>query len=149
MRVVSFLEAFRRKLPLREERRRFLAVAVGCLSGAAFPAALVSALGSGGAKVAWEKLFPDARAAAAVGRQYLRQYPQEASAEWLMARLFADGAPIGADEVSPGRVLAVLRDGQRLDFPGGDVVVVHGWFVGRTEARLLALLSLRVFPARC
>jgi len=126
------------------ERRRFLAVAVGCLSSAAFPAALASALGSGAATAAWETLFPDAKAAAAVGRQYLRQHPEEASAPWLMAQLFAVDASVEADGVGPERVLAALRSGQQRDFLDGDIIVVDGWFFARTEARLLALLSLRV-----
>ena len=82
----------------------------------------------------WQALFADSAAAAAVGRQYLRNHPQEASAPWLTDILFGS---------EPS--MEKIRLGRERDFRDGDVVVIEGWFYARTEARLLALLS--IYPA--
>ena len=103
---------------LNLDRRRFLAAAVACLSGSVLPKAVASAIDADGA-------------AAAVGRQYLRQHPQEASVPWLTDILF------GTEQS-----MEKIRVGRQRDFRDGDVVVIDGWYFARTEARLLALLSM-------
>jgi hypothetical protein len=114
------------------DRRRFLTGAALCLSGSVLPEALASALGADGAAAPpWQVPFADSKAAAAIGRQYLRQYPEEASAAWLAESLF--GGEPAAEKI---------RAGRQQDFRDGEVVVIDGWFFARTEARLLALLSM-------
>jgi hypothetical protein len=78
-----------------------------------------------------------------VGRRYLEQYPQEASAPWLERQLFGSELPAG--DAGPGSdgLLEQLRRGRQQDFTAGAIVVLDGWYFARTEARLLALISLR------
>jgi hypothetical protein len=89
-----------------------------------------------------QALAAEVPAAAALGRQYLRQRPGEASAAWLVRQLF-DEEPYGRAEAV--RRVVAQRIGQRreADFRDGNLVVLQGWLVTQTEARLLALLSLR------
>ena len=87
--------------------------------------------------------MPDTRAAAAVGRRYLEQYPQEASAQWLEQQLFGTKLPAGDAGPGSNGLLERLRRGRQQDFSAGAIVVLDGWFFARTEARLLALISLQ------
>ena len=82
--------------------------------------------------------------AAALGRQYLKQRPGEASAAWLVKQLF-DEEPDGRPETVKRLVAQRIAWGREADFRHGNLVVLHGWLVPRTEARLLALLALRTF----
>jgi hypothetical protein len=115
------------------DRRRLLTGTALCLSVSVLPAGLTSAVAVDGvATPPWQALFAASKAAAAIGREYLRRYPEEASASWLAERLFGE-------EAAAERI----RMGRQQDFRDGDVVVIDGWFFARTEARLLALLSMR------
>ena len=116
---------------LNLDRRRFLAVAIACLSGSVLPEAQGSVPAAEGAAAPWQALFANSTAAVAVGRQYLRQHPQEASVPWLTDILF------GTEQS-----MEKIRVGRQRDFRDGDVVVIDGWYFARTEARLLALLSM-------
>ena len=91
----------------------------------------------------WRAGRPDTRAAAAVGRLYLRQCPQEASATWLEQRLFGGKLSAPGQHAGNDGPFDRLRQARQQDFRDGDVVVLDGWFFARTEARLLALISLR------
>ena len=78
--------------------------------------------------------YPDS--ARAVGAAYLRLHLEEADAERLTALL---GADLGDDE---GAALASrLAARQRADFGAGRTVVVEGWVLSLTEARICALLA--------
>ena len=125
------------------DRRRFLESALASLSVLALPAAATWPIAAEGAAAAWPTQVPDSRAAATVGRLYLEQHPQEASAAWLEQRLF--GTELSTRSERAGRVELIerLRQGRQRDFRDGDMVVLDGWFFARTEARLLALISLR------
>jgi hypothetical protein len=62
---------------------------------------------------------------------------------WLEERLFHGDLSLDRSRASPEELMETLRRGQRRDFRDGDVVVLDGWYFARTEARLLALISLR------
>ena len=125
------------------DRRRFLEGALASLSVLALPAAATSPIAAEGAAAAWRTRIPEMRAAATVGRLYLEQHPHEASAAWLEQRLF--GTELSARSERAGResLMERLRQGRQRDFRDGDLVVLDGWFFARSEARLLALVSLQ------
>jgi hypothetical protein len=84
-----------------------------------------------------DRLGLDRDAAAAVGRAYLDACPEEADPGRLEALLTGELREGSLDSVR--RRLANRRRG---DFARGDVVVVRGWVLARSEARLCALISL-------
>lgn len=125
------------------DRRRFLTGVVLCLTGSLLPHAPAFSFPAGAAAGPVDGIFPDLRAAAAVGRQYLRQHPQEASEAWLTAMLFGSEWPSAQADGSRDEWMEKIRQGRQRDFLDGDVVVLDSWFFARTEARLLALISMR------
>jgi hypothetical protein len=90
----------------------------------------------------FSELFSNHESACAVGREYLRLLPaREANAEQLLHLLHgADGAQFTATNSAELRVL--VREAQRSDFAEGRTVMVDGWILSRTEARLCALAAL-------
>ncbi len=100
------------------------------LQGAGFTASrLVSALRS-------------KASAAAVGRAYLETVSDEATVERLSALIageLQDGALASIGDDGLRERLAAVR---RRDFEREHVVVVRGWVLSRTEARLCALSCL-------
>ena len=82
--------------------------------------------------------------AAAVGRAYLADHPDEADRDRLAAQL---GAGLRCQDCDPARSdTARLRAGLarqlRADFGQSRVVRVDGWVLSLTEARLCALAAL-------
>lgn len=130
-----------RKLPSMD-RRDFLAGVVAAMGWTILPAGRATTHEACGATSALQGLFADLDGAMAVGRHYLERHPDEASRPWLARNLFGAGSPLEHGELCRGRGAAGLRDRCERDFRSGDLVVVEGWFLARTEARLLALLSL-------
>jgi hypothetical protein len=88
------------------------------------------------------RLFPNVRAAATVGDLYLHEQPDEGSAVWLVYKLFGNDAFCDVNRDGDERLKERLRTSRDLDFRNDDLVVLNGWVVARTEARLLGLLSL-------
>lgn len=88
------------------------------------------------------RLFPNVRAAATVGDLYLHKQPEEGSAAWLAYELFGSDLFRDVNREGDERLKERLRASRDLDFRHDDLVVLDGWVVTRTEARLLALLSL-------
>ncbi|WP_046865779.1 hypothetical protein [Microvirga massiliensis] len=88
------------------------------------------------------ELFCHHESACAVGREYLRLLPaSEASAEHLLHHLHgADGGPLTA--TNPAKLRVLIREAQRNDFAEGRTVMVDGWVLSETEARLCALAAL-------
>lgn len=84
-------------------------------------------------------LFKDPEGTAAIGRRYLALYPQEADADHLTAALFdtAKPSPTTADALR-----SELSRQRQQDFRNGQVVVVDGWLLARSEARVCALSAL-------
>jgi hypothetical protein len=82
--------------------------------------------------------------ARAIGRSYRTQFPEEADATTLTHLLWLDlGLPDapGPQTGAAGReqLLAALDARVRAQFGAGQTVVMQGWLLARTEARLCAL----------
>jgi hypothetical protein len=86
------------------------------------------------------------KSAAAVGRRYLELAPGEADIAGLVASLTealarfpsaSDYSPLPNRWVKADLTIAIHRDFERED-----VVLVDGWMLARTEARLCALVAL-------
>jgi hypothetical protein len=109
---------------------------------ASSPLFLRQLVGGSSTLVVWlRRLFPDVRAAATLGGLYLHHRPEERSAAWLAQTLFGREASCDSDRDGE-KLLERVRTSRRLDFCNDDLVVLNGWSVTRTEARLLALVSL-------
>ena len=87
-------------------------------------------------------LFPDPKAAADVGARYLRGRGMERSAPGLARLLFACDLSSELDRRGFERQLRAIAMGRARDYRDDDLVVLDGWPVTRTEARLLALVAL-------
>lgn len=74
-----------------------------------------------------------------VGERYLAQAPEDADPDHLAAALF-DGAP--DDVSSPEQFRSHIDRCRARDFEVGDTVIVDGWVLARTEARLCAFAAL-------
>jgi hypothetical protein len=83
-------------------------------------------------------IFREPASARAIGRAYLRQAPEEADAARLLALIHpGDCAALSASELR--RAVAAR---QRADFAAGRTVLLDGWVLSRTEARLCALAAV-------
>jgi len=119
-------------------RRKILAGALLALAnGLAFSRALgtPSRRFSGPPKVSSN----DLRTMICLGQQYLKLHPEEGSAKRIAYTLFGD-------ELVSVRSLIDCTDRRQLvlrrhkeDFRDGNVVVIDGWVLTRTEARVFAL----------
>ena len=85
--------------------------------------------------------FRDDRAARVVGRRYLAVNPGEASRPVLLDRL-GPLAPAPDRPVEPRVWRHRLIVARTADFAAGDTVLVDGWLLARSEARLCALVAL-------
>lgn len=90
------------------------------------------------------EIFPRRESAVLIGREYLRLAPQEAHAKRLLDLIGSPGPPWAMP--SSGRIQPAmaqwLYEKQRGDFTQGRTVLIQGWMLSRTEARLCALISL-------
>jgi hypothetical protein len=87
----------------------------------------------------------DGEGARAVGREYLRAFPAEASRGVLAARV-VEQLPGGSGALvtaSDGRLRELLLSAAAADFGDLRTVELQGWVLARTEARLCALAALR------
>jgi hypothetical protein len=112
-------------------RRAFLLLAAGAAVGAAAAWRLLDDGGSPNEVVA--ALFDDLGAARNVGGAYLDSHPGEAGEERLTSVL-------GLDDSAPPYVQGErLRAEVRRDYAESRLVLVEGWYLSITEARLCAL----------
>jgi len=113
------------------ERRRFLKASV---AGGALALPIVSLLAAcsndGPPPEAIEKFFPDSAEVSRLGRAYRVSFPGENDSE-ILRSLLAELAE-----------LSVAEAAIQADFLNGDVVMLDGWILSRTEGRLCALFSL-------
>lgn len=132
-------------------RRRFLAAA--SLGTAAWAFTGVEPFAFSGASVSSFAhrqvlhVFPQLRHTHAVGTRYLSLYPEEASTDFLLARLCEDkvvfNVILKSNKRYPSDELVLAFDAKiREDFAQEDTVQVAGWILSRTEARLCALAAL-------
>jgi hypothetical protein len=83
----------------------------------------------------------DQAAVSEAGKAYLVQSPAENSRSQLASALLSGG---GLDAYSdPSRVAAFLNQRIQEDFRRGEIVVLQGWILSRTEARQWAFFALR------
>ena len=82
-------------------------------------------------------MFADPGALRAVGALYLRRHPEEAVPVRLLMHQSAMGR-IGAQDA----LARMIAERRRVDLEREDVVVVAGWVLARSEARLCATASL-------
>jgi hypothetical protein len=122
-------------------RRRLLIAAAGLAAAAAVGPSclltLVERLSGAEAASLLRGLITDREGAARLGRSYLAAHPTEARSGVLVRDL------VGA--IEPTSVSGASRevaDRIRGDFAAGNTVVVEGWVLSRTEARLYALVVL-------
>jgi hypothetical protein len=129
-------------------RRRMLAILAASCAWFGVPGLRVLS-GSGAADAAplsptLAGLFTDRCSAEAVGAAYLRSVDDaEARPEWLVRSILGDG-PATMDQAELKRVIGTRI---RRDFTENAVVMVDGWMLSRTEARLCALIALAERPA--
>jgi hypothetical protein len=89
-------------------------------------------------------LFAHTDSARRVGEAYLRTFPDEASIPRLLDRIERrlPGGSRTVREASERTLRALVTDGIREDFRHERSVLVHGWILAETEARLCALAAL-------
>ncbi len=91
-----------------------------------------------------DRFFSSPRSASEIGRAYLATAGEEASPDALAAKIL-EGRPELAEAVAQGRhadFAAALRAAARADRERGDLVVLDGWLLPVTEARLCAVAAL-------
>jgi len=82
-----------------------------------------------------------------IGREYLRQIPDEANLERLVELLCSEKL------LSKEKILhldltslrKLLQSQQQQDFENGQIVRIHGWMLSLTEARLCAISAVYGF----
>lgn len=136
-------------VPRRMRRRTFLVAGAGLGLSLAWRSAgsFLETAPSGSARLTG--LLSDRESARAVGREYLRVMPAEASRQVLTARV-ADRLPGGfrtLDSADEGRLRELMLRATVEDFADLRTVQLHGWVLARTEARLCALAALDERPA--
>ena len=113
------------------KRRRFLKASV---AGSALTLPIASLLGAcsndGPLPEAIEKYFPDSTRIRRLGETYRDNFPSEDDPT-ILRKLVGEVAELSLAE-------AAIQD----DFLNGDVVMLDGWILSRTEGRLCALFSL-------
>lgn len=82
-------------------------------------------------------LFSDRNAAKEVGRRYLVLESNEADIAVLLAAL-----PANEPDINMRTLRAAIQRRRERDFREGNVVLIDGWVMARTEARLCALAAL-------
>jgi hypothetical protein len=87
-------------------------------------------------------LFREPGSAAALGRAYLDRVPAEAEPATLVAGLFPGLGPAALERWSDGALRAALAQRLAEDFAQSRTVVLQGWVLSRSEARLFAAAAL-------
>ncbi len=135
--------------PSDPDRRRFLAGAGRAALGVAAGPLLLSQAGCGAGEPLVEALlafYGDRGAAEQVGFEYLKRFPREDDVTRLVRRLAGSRARQSKWEAlsaDPAALAAALRARHRADFAEGRIVVLRGWVLSQTEARLCALAAKR------
>jgi hypothetical protein len=119
----------------RQEVLGLLACGFGALTGLRCPAA--TQRGNDRELEAWLRAAIDRTALREPGAAYCREHPEEASWERLGTALL-QGQPLEAP------LDQWFQHQARADFEAGRVERLEGWYLSRTEARLLAAAQLMV-----
>lgn len=89
------------------------------------------------------RFFANGESARAIGRRYLALTPEESDINRLTTLIC--GAPenyVHLTRSRPDETRSLLAAQQRADFAAGRTVMVDGWVLSQTEARLCALAAL-------
>ena len=133
--------------PADPERRRFLAGAGRAALGLTAGPLLLSQGACGPSDPLVEamlRFYRDRGAAEAVGLHYLERFPKEDDETRLVRRMAGSRVRLSEWEAlaaDPPAVVAALRERHREDFAAGRIVVLRGWVLSQTEARLCALAA--------
>jgi hypothetical protein len=88
------------------------------------------------------ELLPHADAARLIGERYLVLVPEERSARRLHHALFGNTDTGDTKHQTLARLRELIDTRRRHDFTVGNTVILDGWLLARTEARLCALSVL-------
>ncbi len=88
-------------------------------------------------EVALMRIIGDRGAARQIGGHYLAAYPEEADFERLAGMLIGETGKVDARALH-----RKILDQRMRDFAAEDTVIVGGWVLARTEARVCALIRL-------
>jgi hypothetical protein len=82
-------------------------------------------------------LFTDPGPPGHIGRHYLQSFSQETNCAFLKSAI------IGETQLQdPRQLRTLLAQKREHDFRTGDIAIVDGWVLSRTEARVCALMAL-------
>jgi len=126
-------------------RRQALFVGLIPLAISVMPRTVASALGVGDDVTGkWAKsldcfrdLFTDLGPPRAIGHRYLQHTSQERNRAFLQRAITGDNRL-----QDTGQLRTLLAQKREHDFRTGDIVIVDGWVLSRTEARTCALVAL-------
>ena len=93
-------------------------------------------------RAAVESLLTDIAGARTIGLRYLALAPDEADRTALASALFSGFSESPASPIEFTELRSTLAAQRDRDFAAGDTVVIGGWILARTEARLCALAAL-------
>lgn len=124
-----------------EIRRNLLTVVGATLLFPSFVAAGVVGVKSRdqAREIAWSlsQIFDDLSAVGGVGRKYLQNYRSESDVNFLVIKVFGSSPP-----TEPGRLASRLGERCKTDFHTGNVVILDGWILARSEVRACAIITL-------
>ena len=86
--------------------------------------------------------YPDRAGPIEVGRRYLARHPEERDEARLVAAIERSLGPETTAIRCPASAGAALAARNTADFRAGRVAWIDGWMLGRTEARVCALIAL-------
>jgi hypothetical protein len=92
------------------------------------------------------ELFADTRSLEAIGRAYLAEYGTFGIVGDISAALELDPTSSGSQDGKDLRKL--FRPQVTQDFADGNIVLVQGWMLSRTEAQICASAALRAVASR-
>ena len=121
-------------------RRRFFCGAIGALFGSlaiALPSLARTAMPAN-----LDALLRHRAGAERIGRRYLAMLPADADRSRLLTMSPMLGHALRAVREGPEAAVALLQQGIREDFGRADTVIIDGWVLAATEARLCAVVAL-------
>ena len=72
-----------------------------------------------------------------LGTEYLIKFPFESEEDVLLKLIFAKYP----DEISALKLESLIKEKIEIDFETNNVVILNGWILSKTEARMCALYS--------
>lgn len=87
-------------------------------------------------------LLSDLSGAEEIGRRYLTSTPEENDPALLAANLFPEHRDVPHAPSDVAAMLRQLQTRRQQEFGAGDTVLLDGWIVARSEARLCALATI-------